>query len=142
MSKTKAGDLYIASVIHVRRGTKDHPEIQIIQPGQMVSDTDLSKEEVDDLKRHRGVLRAPSFEEIQMMDSRENQRAAADAVRESEDERVRLAAEQETERQRLEAEQRADAEKERVRLQADQAREREAAEKAAAKKITGAGSKK
>jgi colicin import membrane protein len=141
MSKSKAGDLYIASVIHVRRGTKDHPEIATIQPGQMVSDTDLKDEEIEDLKRHPGVLRAATFEEEQAMDSREERQAAADAVRKSESERTRIAAEQQAERDRLAAEQRAADEKERVRLEAEQAKERAAAEKAAAKKVADAGRK-
>src|SRR3954470_2265236 len=125
MPKAKAGDLYIASVIHVRRGTKDHPEIAVIQPGQMVSETDLKDDEIEDLKRHKGILRPATFEEEQLMDSRESRQAAADAVRDSQREQERLTAEQQAEKDRLAAEQRADDEKERVRLEAEQAKERD-----------------
>jgi hypothetical protein len=146
MAKSKAGDLYIASVIHVLRDGKNAEGkpakvTETIQPGQMVSDTDLTDAEVKDLMRHRGVLRAPTVDEEQQMDSREERQAAADAVRESEDERVRLANEQEAERQRLDAEQRAGAEKERLRLKAEQAKERDRVNAAAAKKVATAGKK-
>lgn len=146
MAKSKAGDLYIASVIHVLRDGKNaegRPAkvTETIQPGQMVSDTDLTDAEVKDLMRHKGVLRPPTFEEEQQMESRDERQAAADAVRETEDERGRLANEQETERQRLDAEQKAEAEKERLRLSAEQAKERDRANTAAAKKVATAGKK-
>lgn len=133
MSKSKAGDLFIASVIHVRRGTKDHPVTETIQPGQLTSDTDLTAEEIKDLRRHKGVLRAPTFEELQEMDTREERQKAAQAVRDAEQERADLADEQELERQRLLAEQRVADEKERVRLETEQAKERAKVEADAAK---------
>jgi membrane protein involved in colicin uptake len=130
MAKGKAGDLYIATVIHVLRDGKNEKGEKVkvtetVQPGQMVSDTDLTDDEVKDLMRHKGVLRAPTFDEQQQMDSREERGAAADAVRTAEDERTRLAAEQQAEKDRLAAEQAAEAEKERQKLEADQAKERD-----------------
>lgn len=143
MSKTKAGDLYIASVIHVARDGKNEKGEKIkvtetIMPGQMVSDTDLTADEIKDLKRHKGVLRPPTAEEMEAMETADERKSQAEAVKTAEQERTDLAAQQDLERQELEASQKAEDEKQKAKLAAEQAKERDAvaakAQKAGAKK--------
>lgn len=153
MSKgTKTGDLYIAHTLHVLRDKVDakgkpvpqathtavfaHPEpanIKTIEHGQLVSETDLTDEEVEKFLA-LGVLRAPSYEELQAMEARKDAKTGTEAQSEAEAERVRLDREQEIERQRLETETRAEAEKKKAKLAEDQAKEREQAEKKTGKK--------
>jgi len=75
----KGGDLYIASTLHVARGVKKvaatsdapaHEEtvVKTIGPGQMVSDTDLTPDEIEEFKRH-GVLRVLTPAEQGAMDN-------------------------------------------------------------------------
>jgi len=144
MPKGKAGDLYIASVIHVQRDGKNEKGEKVkvtetIQPGQMVSDTDLTDEEVKDLLRHKGVLRAATLEEQQLMDSRDERKAAAESVQETEQERERLANEQQIEKDRIDAEARAEADEKKRKLEEKQAKERDAL---AAKASKASGAKK
>jgi hypothetical protein len=87
MSKAKkTGGLFIGSVLHIRRGNrkddegKTVPNIVTIAHGQMVSDTDLTDEEIESLSPH-GVLRAPTSEEMQAMDAAEEQKSAAEEVK-------------------------------------------------------------
>jgi hypothetical protein len=135
MPNIKKGDLYVAARIHVLRDGKNEKGEPIkvtkeIAPGQMASETDLTAKEIESIQKRtqtKGVLRPPTFEEMQAMDAREEQQAGAEAVRAAEQEQADLAAEQQLERDRLAAEQRAADEKERVRLEAEQAKERDAA---------------
>lgn len=150
MPTYKKGDLYVASVIHVVRDGKNEKGepikvTKVIDPGQMASDTDLSAKEIEGiLKRNqsRAVLRAPTFEEMQAMDAREEQKAAADAVRASDQEAADLAAEQKFEKDKLAAEQRASNEEEQRSLDAEQAKERDKVAAANTKAATAASKKK
>lgn len=149
MPTYKKGDLYVASVIHVLRDGKNEKGepikvTKVIEAGQMASDTDLTAKEIESIQKRqttKGVLRPPTYDEMQQMEARKEQQASADAARTAEQEEADLAASQKFERDQLEAEQRAADEKERVKLEAEQAKEREAAAAKAAKEA-GAGKKK
>jgi hypothetical protein len=150
MPTYKKGDLYVASVIHVARDGKNEKGepikvTKVIEAGQMASDTDLTAKEIEGILKRpqgKGVLRPPAFDEMQAMDTREEQRATADAVRTAEQEAADLAAEQKFEKDRLAAEQRASNEEEQRKLEAQQAKERDKvaadAQKAGAKAAAGA----
>ena len=148
MSKAKkTGDLYLAHSVQVRRddpknpkpthtAVVSHPEpanLVTIPHGQMTSDTDLSDAEIEELKQYPGVLRAPTFEEMQAMDTKDEQKAAGEDAKAVATERQRLFNDQEIERQRLETEQRTEAEEKKAKLAETQAKEREDAEKKAGK---------
>lgn len=138
MPKVKKGDLYIAQTLHVRRPMENEegkkvPTIVPIAHGQLVSETDLTDKEIESFMPH-GVLRAPTYEELQEMEARKDAKTGAEAQAEVEAERVRLEQEQEIERQRLETEHRTKTEKAKADLAEAQARERE--------KAAGSGKKK
>ena len=137
MAKSKAGDLFLGSVVHVIRGSKEKPETVTIPSGQFVSETDLKADEIEDLKR-RGVLRAGTVAEIEAAENREENQSAAEAIRAQEQEAKDLAATQKLEKDQLDAKQKADAAEEQRKLDEQQAKEREAA----AKKAAGSGKKK
>jgi hypothetical protein len=128
----KTGDLFLNSDVHVRRGgTDEKPNIVIVKGGRLVSETDLTTKEVDDVKKH-GVLRAPTLEEIQASENRDENESAAEAQRAAADDAAELAAEQKIEKDRLESEQKAEAGKARQKLEEKQAKDRADAEKTAA----------
>lgn len=129
MGKSKAGDLFLASTVHVMRGTKEKPETVVIPGNRMVSETDLTEKEIESLIPHK-VLRAPTFEEIQAAEARPDAEAAQKAAADAEAERVKLLQEQQFEKDELKAKQDKEAAEEKAKLEADQAAERE---KAAAK---------
>ena len=131
MSKAKAGDLFLASNVHVMRGSKEKPETVVIPGGVMVSETDLTEKEIESLKPHK-VLRAPTFEEIQAAEARPDAEASAKAAAEAEAERVKLAQEQQFEKDQLAAEQAQKTADEKAKLEEQQAKDRDAAEKKAA----------
>lgn len=148
MSKgKKTGDLYLAHSVQVRRddpknpkpthtAVVSHPEpanLVLIPHGQMTSDTDLSDAEIEEFKQYPGVLRAPTFEEMQAMDAKDEQKAAGEDAKAVATERQRLFNDQEADRQRLETEQRVKAEAEKTKLADQQAKDREDADKKAAK---------
>lgn len=153
MPKNKAGDLYLASNVQVVREPKKgeapkpthiatvmHPEptnIVTIPAGQFVSETDLTDEEIEGLKRH-GVLRVGTAAEIEAAESREDNKSAAEAIRASEQEAKDLAANQKLEKDQLDAKQKADAQEEQRKLDEAQAKERDAA----AAKAAGSGKSK
>jgi hypothetical protein len=137
MGKSKAGDLFLASTVHVMRDGKDAKgdpikETVVIPGNRMVSETDLTDKEIESLKPHK-VLRAPTFEEIQAAEARPDAEASAKAAAEAEADRIKLLEDQKFEADQLKAEQDKKAAEEKAKLEADQAAEREKAAAAAAK---------
>lgn len=137
MGKQKAGDLFLASAVHVNRGSKEKPEIAVVPGNRFVSETDLSAKEIESIKPF-GILRVATMEEMSSAENREANQSEAEAVQAAEAERVRIQQEQKLERDGLEAEQKAEAEKARQKLEEQQAKERDDA----AKKSAGSGGKK
>lgn len=84
-TKTKDGDLFLASNVDVVRGKKKNdrgqevPNVEQIAAGQMVSDTDLKADEIKDLKA-RGVLRFPSKAERDAIDAAVDAAEAAETA--------------------------------------------------------------
>lgn len=132
MGKFKSGDLFLIGDVSVRRGGTDkEPNIVNIKGNRLVSETDLSPKEIEDIKKH-GVFRAPTIEEIEASENREDNESAAEAVKKAEQDRVALLQQQRLEADQLKAEQDKKAADEKARLDAEQAKEREAADKKAA----------
>lgn len=118
MAKTKSGDLFLASEVHVMRGKDTH----VVKGGVLVSETDLTEKEIDSLKG-LGVLRVPSYEETQAAEARADAPDVTDSAAEAE-EQARLDEEQKLERDRLAAEHKAKADKEAAALAAKQEKEK------------------
>lgn len=118
MAKSKTGDLFLASEVHVMRGKEMHA----VKGGVLVSETDLTEKELDSLKGF-GVLRVPTYEELQAADARAEAPDTTEVAAEAE-ETARLEAEQKLERDRLAAEQREKQEKAAADLAAKQEKER------------------
>ena len=138
MSKFKAGDLFLIGDVDVRRGgTDEKPKIETVKGNRLVSETDLTAKEIEDIKKH-GIFRVPTMDEISAAENREDNESAAEAAKKIEEDRIALQAQQKLEAEQLDAEQKAEAAKAKAKLDADQAAERDKAAKAAA----GSGGKK
>jgi uncharacterized protein (DUF1800 family) len=132
MGKFKSGDLFLIGDVTVRRGGTDkEPKVETVKGNRMVSETDLSDKEIEEIKKH-GVLRVPTMDEISASENREDNESAAEAAKKAEEERVALQQQQKLEADQLEAEQKQKAAEAKAKLEADQAKEREAADKKAA----------
>ena len=100
---TKSGDLFLASDVHVMRGTKDKPEMEVVKGGQMLSDTDLTEKEIESIRGH-GILRIPNENDLAAMEraasapskedlaAAEDEKAKADELARHEADRVAAAA--------------------------------------------------
>ena len=150
MPTYKKGDLYVAARVHVVRDGKNEKGEPIkitkeIAPGQMVSETDLTAKEVEGIQKReqsKGALRAPTFEEMQAMDAREESNKAAEAIREAQNEQEELTAEQRAERDELIARQNARNAEELQKLNEKHSKERAAAEDKTQKAAVKAGGAK
>jgi hypothetical protein len=148
----KEGDLYIASMLHVARGSKkvaataaaparEETVVKTIDAGQMVSDTDLTADEIKEFKA-RGVLRYATPEEQAAMDSKADREEAAQAEAEAGTDAELLRQRHAAERATLEATQKAEATKAAQDLADEQAKEVAHAGGATTGKATEKGKKK
>lgn len=75
-------ELYLGADVTVRRGSKDRPEFETISGNRMVSETDLTGNEVKELRR-QGVVRVPNEADRTALDAAERARERAEAAEEA-----------------------------------------------------------
>lgn len=99
----KRGDVPMILDSHVdvmRENKKGDPEPKRFAPGQLLEDTDLTDEEVDDLTK-RKAIRPASQEELQQLEKGSVEQERANMIREQEEELAKVRAEHEQQRAEL-----------------------------------------
>lgn len=75
-------ELYLGADVTVRRGSKDRPEFETISGNRMVSEADLTGNEVKELRR-QGVVRVPNEADRTALEAAERARERAEAAEEA-----------------------------------------------------------
>lgn len=128
----KNKNLIVDSIIHVTRKGEDGKAVtQVIKPGTLVDDTDLTDEEIDEHVARKSVRYATTAE-LEKLERVASERATAKALQDADAENAALDAAAESERQQIIADAEAEKAKKIAKLEERLAKDRqEAAEKAA-----------